>query len=264
MFKFNFIAGLLTALLAGIGLIVNVAIAADVASAVDTVSDSDIKIGLTLLPQMSIPGAKVRTSGAIELLAVDRAEINNLSLVDANSAIKKLKNNEINAWVGVLKTDVNLPGFLAVNELDWSVSPVVIMRTDSDIKSWQDIRNRSVCISKDNRFIGELEQHYGAIESIYPTVTDALLALRTGACDATLQEEDFVNELLNYPEWQKFSARLQPYKNVNLVELQLADNVYDQQLTKLFDTAELRSLVKYQAKDIAFEVYLDQTVPDCH
>jgi hypothetical protein len=28
--------------------------------------------------------------------------------------------------------------------------------------------------------------------------------------------------------------------------------------------ATLRAAVKQQARDIAFEVYLDQTVPDCH
>lgn len=257
MFKLNSIANWFAYLFVGLCI-------SCVTNAATNSSNNTIKVGLTNLAQVSIPGAKVRTPGAIELLAMDQADNASLSLVNPELAINKLKNNEIDAWIGVIHSDADIPEFLEINKLDWAANPVLIMRTDTDIKNWQAIEKRSICISKDSRYIGELESLYGAIEYIYPTVTDALLALRIGECDASLQEEEFVNELLSYPEWQKFSARLQPYKYVNLVELQLADDVAGQQLLKLLDSAQLKSLVESQAKDIAFEVYLDQTVPDCH
>lgn len=226
--------------------------------------DNDFKLGLSYLPQASLPGEKVRTPGHIEILAVDENEAIDLRLVNNKNVTSQLKDGEINAWVGVLDSSTQLPDWVVVNNLNWSASPVAIMRTDTDIKSWQDLRNRTVCISKDNRYIGELEHLYGAIEDIYPTVTDALLALRIGQCDASLQEEDFVAELLSYPEWQKFSNKLEPYKNVNLIELHLAKGFDNQLLNSVFGLDNIHSLVRNQARDIAFEVYLDQTVPDCH
>lgn len=231
---------------------------------VNAASVDNYNVGLAYTPVLSVPGAKVRTTGNIEYLLLELQSINNITGLSVDAAISNIENNTVDAWFGVLPEGLNLPDNIKVKDLNWSASPMVIMRSDTDISSWDDIRGRSVCISKDSRYVGELGSRFGAVEDIYPTVTDALLALRIGQCDATLQEEDFVKQLLEYPEWQKFSASLQPYKQVNLVGMQLAENNELQSLFSLFAVDEVKEAVKQQARDIAFEVYLDQTVPDCH
>jgi polar amino acid transport system substrate-binding protein len=114
--------------------------------------------------------------------------------------------------------------------------------------------------------VGELSARFAAIEQVYPSATDALLALRTGQCDAAVEDEGFLRALLKYPEWRKFSAQLQPYRTAALTQLRRPElpEAGRQALRQALAPASLRRQAAEQAKAIAFEVYLDQTVPDCH
>jgi len=150
--------------------------------------------------------------------------------------------------------------------LGWSASPMAIMRSDTTIGRWEELKHHTVCLAADGRYRGELAARYGAVEQVYPSATDALLALRTGQCDATVQDEGFLRELLKFPEWHKFSATLAPYRHQSLVRLVRADLPSAQRLSlsRVTGIATLQAAAQRQARDIAFEVYLDQTVPDCH
>lgn len=146
---------------------------------------------------------------------------------------------------------------------------MAIMRTDTDIKSWEQLKGRTVCVAEDGKYVGKLAETYGATEQVYRAPADSLLALRIGECDAAVHDDTMLKALLRFPEWKKFSASLPPgnaasqYFLVPADDRELADR-----LRKLVAgwqrTGYYGKLIAEMTHDIAFEVYLDQTVPDCH
>lgn len=146
--------------------------------------------------------------------------------------------------------------------------PAVLMRSDTSIRTWADLAGRSVCVVRDSIHQGYAAQ-FGAAEQVYPAPADSLLALRVGECDAALQESALIDALVKLPEWKKFSATLPPGRGKSLVALipreASADaRVLQQQLERLASSTVVGRLYANVAKDIAFEVYLDQAVEDCH
>src|SRR5690606_38095356 len=87
---------------------------------------------------------------------------------------------------------------------------MAIMRSDTDIKSWQQLKGRTVCVARGGLYTGTIAAQFGAVEIEYPAPADALLALRVGECDATVHEASLLSALLKFPEWKKFSATLRP------------------------------------------------------
>lgn len=225
-------------------------------------------LGVEALPGPLVPGAKVRTPVRLEVVVAQAArEPIQLHETPAAEALAQLGAGGLDAWVGVLPQAAGpLPDGIRRQGLAWSVSPMAILRSDTNIHTWEALRERTVCVATDGRHVGEVAAHYGAIEKYYPHETDALLALRTGQCDATVQDEDFLRELLKFPEWRKFSAQLAPYRRETLVTLVRTASTGPQQagISRTTGPAGLRALAAKQARDIAFEVYLDQEVPDCH
>lgn len=150
----------------------------------------------------------------------------------------------------------------------YSTGPMAIMRSDTTIKTWAQLKGRIVCVAKDGRHAGVAAQ-YGAIEQVYKAPADSLLALRTGACDAAIHDSTLLEELIRLPEWKKFSARLPVGPRHSLVIVVPNNDVTTARLLKRA-VAEWRAsnylnqLTAKSARNIAFEVYLDQTVPDCH
>jgi len=147
--------------------------------------------------------------------------------------------------------------------------PMAIMRTDTDITSWSQLKGRSVCVSEGGAYVGRIAAEYGAIEKVFPAPADSLLALRTGGCDAAVHDDVMLKELLKLPEWKKFSANLTSDEASRLAFVLPADAAEPvaaaRELAKAWKTnAYLSTLNTQRVRDIAFEVYLDQTVPDCH
>jgi polar amino acid transport system substrate-binding protein len=147
--------------------------------------------------------------------------------------------------------------------------PMAIMRSDTTIKTWEQLRGRKVCVAEGGAYTGTLAAKYGATEIVHKAPADALLALRIGTCDATVHDNVLLEELLKLPEWKKFSARLPagPRKTQAFVvpaeDRALAG--YLRQVTQEWhDSGHLAQLMNKMARSIAFEVYLDQDVPDCH
>ncbi len=149
--------------------------------------------------------------------------------------------------------------------------PMAIMRSDTDIKSWDQLKGRTVCLSEGGLYTGLIAARYGAIEKVFRAPADSLLTLRTGGCDAAVHDEFMLDELLKLPEWKKFSARLAPpQKSGATLNLIVPEGNPDLLAAARKLAGEWRSshylaaLNKKRVRDIAFEVYLDQTVPDCH
>src|SRR5690606_8346472 len=90
----------------------------------------------------------------------------------------------------------------------YSFGAMAIMRSDTDIKSWQQLKNRTVCVAEGSWYAGTITQQYGAVELNYKAPADALIALRVGECDAAVHDSRLLEEVIKFPEWKKFSARL--------------------------------------------------------
>lgn len=163
----------------------------------------------------------------------------------------------------------SLPDGLVALATGYRSRPMAIMRTDTDITSWAQLRGRTVCVAEGGLYAGQVAELYGAVEQVYRAPADSLLALRIGQCDAAVHDEALFRDLLKLPEWKKFSASLPPGPSRDLVLALHRDNtaVRDaaQKLIRRWNAGgDLSSLLKQRANDIAFEVYLDQEVPDCH
>lgn len=243
---------------------------------------SAVRLGVAYLPPPSLPGAKARTPERIEALlaqldpgptregrAARRGEPlagtgdatgTRPQAMSPDEAIQALQQGRVDAWAGVLPADQAVPAGLLARPLPWSVAAMAILRTDTDIHAWRDLAGRTVCLSQESRHVDRVSARYGAIEQIYPAAADALLALRIGACDAAVMDEGLLENVLTFPEWQKFSARLMPTDRRHLSWLSRRPASG----SGVPVPAVFQALGRQQARDIAFEVYLDQTVPDCH
>ena len=101
------------------------------------------------------------------------------------------------------------------------------------------------------------------------TVIAREIAVRTGACDATVHDSAMLEELIKLPEWKKFSARLPAGPRSTLAFVVPAgDKKSIAALRKVADewaaSGYPDALMKKAVQNIAFEVYLDQDVSDCH
>ncbi|EJN09600.1 transporter substrate-binding domain-containing protein [Herbaspirillum sp. YR522] len=150
----------------------------------------------------------------------------------------------------------------------YSAGGMAIMRTDTTIKKWEDLKGRTVCMSEGGPYVGSLASRYGAVEKVMRAPADALLAVRVGECDAAVHDDAMMKTLLKLPEWKKFSAQLAPTGRRQLVlkvrGADAADLAALRQAAARWSDDYWAGVKKKWANDVAFEVYLDQNVPDCH
>lgn len=241
-----------------------------------------VRIGVQQLAAAPVPGAKPRTPLRVEAWLAQQASQEGLlasspvqwhwQVVKPEAAWRALSEGTLDVWLGVLPASASVPAGFEAHSLAWDTAAMAIMRTDTDIVSWDALSQRTVCLAADGRHVGEMARRFGAQEQVYPAAADALLALRIGDCDAAVMDHDFLRRVLAFPEWQKFSARLLPQEEQQLTLVSRADVGAERRRTKgsqplwrtLFDAVRQDGFARQQAQDIAFEVYLDQTVPDCH
>jgi len=163
----------------------------------------------------------------------------------------------------------NVPPHMAVVPIDYRAVPMAIMRSDTTIRRWEQLEGRKVCVAAGGNHVGTIAGRYRALEQVHPSATDALVALREGSCDAMVHDSTMLEELIRYPEWKKFSARLRGNQRSTLALLVPA---HEQSKVATLRRVAFEwdangypeQLVKKTVRDIAFEVYLEQDVPDCH
>lgn len=151
----------------------------------------------------------------------------------------------------------------------YAAGPMAIMRTDTTIKSWSQLKGRVVCVAEGSLHAGTAATEYGAIEQRYRAPADALLAMRIGECDAAVHDSRMLEELIKLPEWKKFSARLPTGRRQSLALVAPRGDIQTARFLKqvIEEWRSGRYFNQIQTKsvrNIAFEVYLDQNVPDCH
>lgn len=265
----------LAALLAG----VLPAFAANAAGAADALAKmrqrGELKVGMQYVAPEFVPGTanKFRTPEQIEhALAQDLAKRLGVKAVAVTNgaardgALPQTRKADLLLALAPAKDAVR--GATVSVPTGYVAAPMAIMRTDTTIKSWEQLKGRSVCVAQGSRHAG-LAARYGATEKPYRAAADALLGLRIGTCDATIHDAALLEELLRLPEWKKFSARLTPLPGAPLVFVLPADDArarawFEQVARDWQASGALRQQLVLMARNIAFEVYLDQDVPDCH
>lgn len=238
-----------------------------------------LRIGLDQVPPMYKGGMKFRTPENIAVVAAEdlAAQLglkpdfqgNDYGRAPSAQPLPGLR-------AAVVLTRVNqgagqgqaLPADTVRIATGYSAGGMAIMRSDTSIKKWEDLKGRTVCVSAGSPYVDSLVARYGAIEKVMPAPADSLLAVRVGQCDAAVHDDTLMKALLTLPEWKKFSAQLAPQSRQELV-LQVrgadaAELARLQQLAARWNDAFWRAAIKKWVNNVAFEVYLDQNVPDCH
>ncbi len=234
-------------------------------------ADAPLVVSLDFVVPPHTAGAKVRTPATIDTaLAADLARRLQRPLATTPAGIgDATAAASADLRITTLEDPGRAPPSMTVVALDYRAAPMAIMRTDSTIRRWEQLRGRSVCVAGGGTHVGDLRDRYAAIEIVHPTLTEALVALRVGECDALVHDSVLLEELLRLPEWKKFSRRLDSRQRSTLAVLvpdrdpQAASRVRGiASRWKAEGFAD--SLVRDAVRDIAFEVYVEQEVPDCH
>jgi len=234
-------------------------------------------VGVSHVTPPYVGGAKYRTPGSFDhALAEELARQLGVRLatikVTAQNRLQALAQGQVDLLLLDLpdaEADAMRAGATLVPTA-YQAGPKLIMRNDTDIKRLAQLKGRSICLAQGSVYIGAMAASYSAREKIYPAPADALLALRTGACDAAVHDDAVLNGLLVLPEWKKFSASL-PLR-AGQTRLTFAVRSVDSQLAAYLQQRNLAwgssnywpAQRKKWINDVAFEVYLDQNVPDCH
>ncbi|MPT41798.1 MAG: transporter substrate-binding domain-containing protein, partial [Achromobacter sp.] len=115
-----------------------------------------------------------------------------------------------------------------------------------------------------------LAQRWGAVVRTYRVPSDALVAVREGSCDIGLVDDAVWEPLMRFPEWKKFSSTLSADgdRHERVWLLRADDSAsrgwLDQQMRDWNRAGAWKAMTVKWARDVAFDVYLDQEVPDCH
>lgn len=212
--------------------------------------DSEVAAGLAKRLKVGLSMVRVKPENRLQLLTSGK--------VDA--LLLRVSEGEIASMASGQK--VVMTGYQA--------QPKLIMRTDTTIKQWSHLKGRSVCVSAGSPYVGSMQARYGAQEIVVKAPADALLAVRTGVCDATVHDDVLLDEMLKLPEWKKFSASL-PLAGpttklvwvLRPVDVEVRRAAFDLMQDWRSNGFWLNTRKKW-VNTVAFEVYLDQNVPDCH
>lgn len=95
-------------------------------------------------------------------------------------------------------------------QLDYVPTPyeqlggALVTPRNSGITRWEDLQDKTVCISQGASFQQPLTQDYHVKLKAYRGQSEVLLALRGNSCDAVVLNSPIVHELLRQPEWSGF------------------------------------------------------------
>ncbi|GAB3085582.1 transporter substrate-binding domain-containing protein [Bordetella muralis] len=152
----------------------------------------------------------------------------------------------------------------------YAARPKAIIRSDTKLRHWPDVKGLTVCMASAAFQAQALATQWGATVRPYRVPSDALVAVREGGCDVGLIDDLAWAPLMKFPEWKKFSSTLnEAGPRVERVWLVAAnDRATTAWLTDAMQQwrreGVVRGMVDKWARDVAFDVYLDQEVPDCH
>lgn len=145
----------------------------------------------------------------------------------------------------------------------------VAMRSDTDVRAWNQLDGRVVCTTAENPRAQEQAAQVNGHVQVFAAPAQALMRVRTGECAAAILDRSQLEPLLEQKEWLKFSATLPPTSTQPL-QAWLAEGRADLAAPVRAAVLEIGTTTHWAqrrqkwAANVAFEVYFDQTGPDCH
>lgn len=236
-------------------------------------------VGVPYLAPPAAAGAKVRTPERLDTVMAERlgarlglpvkvvqVEPARRGAVLADGSVDLLLADRV---AGQSAPGLEAPG-VALVPTGYAARPKAVIRSDTPMRRWQDARGRSVCMASAAFQAQALAARWGTVVRTFRVPSDALVAVREGACDIGLVDDTTWAALMKFPEWKKFSATLPPdgppAERVWLARA--GDGAAADWLAAAM--ADWRNEGAWQAmagkwaREVAFDVYLDQEVPDCH
>ncbi len=87
----------------------------------------------------------------------------------------------------------------------YRVGGAVIVPKQSDIKRWEDLKGKTVCISQGSSYTRPVQVEYGAIPKGFKGSSESLLALRGDNCAGAVHDNTLLQPLVRgNPEWQNY------------------------------------------------------------
>lgn len=235
-------------------------------------------IGIPYLAPPPAAGAKIRTPERLDSPVAERlgAALGlpvTLRQVAPGDAAARLAAGEVDV---VLSDEVQGQSVAGAQAPDvarvptgYVVRPQAVIRSDTPMRRWQDVAGRSVCMATAAVQAQELAARWGAKVRTFRVPSDALVAVREGACDIGVIDDAVWAPLMRFPEWKNFSATLPldgpRAERVWLVAGQGGEAEWlERQMRQWRRDGAWKTMTDQWARDVAFDVYLDQEVPDCH
>jgi polar amino acid transport system substrate-binding protein len=235
-------------------------------------------IGVPYLAPPPAAGAKIRTPERLDTAIAQRLGKQlhlpvTLRQVQPSEADELLAAGEVDAVLSDQVEGLSEPGSQAAGvarvPTGYAVRPQAVIRSDTPLRRWQDMAGRTVCMAAAATQAQELAARWHAQIRTYRVPSDALVAVREGKCDAGLIDDATWAPLMKFPEWKKFSATLPAdgprAERLWLVAEQGGDAAWlEGQMRAWRRDGAWKTMTAQWARDVAFDVYLDQEVPDCH
>lgn len=236
----------------------------------------ELVVGVPYLAPAPAAGAKIRTPEGLDLamaekLAQDLGLPFSLRQVAADDAARLLAAGEVDVVLADRASPAQaLPGDLAAVATGYAARPKAVIRSDTRMRQGSDARGHSVCMAEAAVGAQALARSWGAVVRTYRVPSDALVAVREGSCDIGLVDDVVWEPLMRFPEWKKFSATLgaDGARQERVWLLPAADTAtqawLDARMREWARAGAWKALPAKWARDVAFDVYLDQEVADCH
>ncbi|WP_442862108.1 PhnD/SsuA/transferrin family substrate-binding protein [Bordetella sp. 02P26C-1] len=246
----------------------------------------ELIVGIPYLPPEPGAGAKIRSPERLdEAMARRLGQQLNLPVklvqVDPTGRAAALASGRVdlvladrlaappaNALVHEQVLTAAVPGTVAV-ATGYRARPKAVIRSDTTLRHWRDVQGKTVCMSTAAFQAQALARQWGAEVRTYRVPSDALVAVREGDCDVGVIDDVTWQPLMEFPEWKKFSSTLAPEGAHSERVWLLAENSatqawLDSAMQQWRRAKVVPAMIDQWARDVAFDVYLDQEVPDCH
>lgn len=233
----------------------------------------ELVVGVPYLAPPPAAGAKIRTPDGLDAAMTDRVG----QSLGLPVRLVQLPQEQAAAALAAGQVDLVLadgesaqPDTVATQATGYAARPKAVIRSDTSLRRPADVRGRSVCMAEAAVGAQALARGWGAVVRTYRVPSDALVAVREGSCDVGLIDDAVWEPLMRFPEWKKFSATLRPdgARSERVWLLPAADTAtqswLDARMREWARADAWKALTAKWARDVAFDVYLDQEVADCH
>jgi polar amino acid transport system substrate-binding protein len=237
----------------------------------------ELVVGVPYLAPAPVAGAKIRTPEGLDIamaekLAQDLGLPFSLRQVAPADAARLMAAGEVDVVLADRSQPAAtpLPAGVAALPTGYAARPKAVIRSDTAMRQPSDARGRSVCMAEAAVRAQALAQGWGAVVRTYRVPSDALVAVREGSCDIGLVDDAVWEPLMRFPEWKKFSATLAAdgARHERVWLLPAADAAAQawlgERMREWSRAGAWKALPAKWARDVAFDVYLDQEVADCH